>query len=111
MASRIAAALSVATSSVQGTLADVAGVSQNPAAMLGATAANAQATLAVALVLDDMRRRWIRGMPATPGHDAVVELARAADDAAVALGPDHITSKRIRRALQKLAAVQSIAAL
>lgn len=112
MASRIAAALAVATESVQATIADVAGVSQNPAAMLGATAANAQATLAAALILEDMRRRWIRaersastqddvraGMNYVLPCEAIDALMIAAAGAMAALGRDHIAGQHLAAAL------------
>lgn len=113
MASRIAAALAVATESVQATIADVAGVSQNPAAMLGATAANAQATLAAALILEDMRRRWIRAERAASTQDgvradvpsyvlpsgAVDGLMIAAAGALAALGRDHFAGQQLAAAL------------
>lgn len=114
MASRIAAALAVATESVQATIADVAGVSQNPAAMLGATAANAQATLAAALILEDMRRRAIRSERAMNEHiglarvavtdsgvtrEAINELMAAASEAMLAIGRDHVLHARLAAAL------------
>ena len=118
MASRIEAALTVATEAVQQGITDMAGAVQSPVALLNATAANAAATLAVALVLEDMRRRWARAERAEGFQDrsdgtasptdelgnllpreSIDNLIGAATEAMAALGKTHPASKRLAAAL------------